>query len=92
MKREDVTFTMPSMMLRRCASSSVRLVTAHSASVTSFANVMKVSTSAPLMKKKVLKRRDEIDLVQKITKGQLKKKMVKSKSDLLHFYNFNVEC
>ena len=44
------------------------------------------------MKKKVLKRRDEIDLVQKITKGQLKKKMVKSKSDLLHFYNFNVEC
>ena len=84
--------SIPSMMLRRCACSSVRLVTAHSASATPFVSVMKVSTSAPLMRKRVLKRKDEIDLVQQITKGQLKKKMVKSKSDLLHFHNFTVEC
>ena len=79
---DDTVISMPSTMLR-CASSSVRLVTAQSASVTPFVNVMKVSTSAPLMRKKVMKRRDKIDLVQQITKGQLKKKMVKSKSALL---------
>ena len=62
--------------------SSVRFAKAHS--VTQCAcrvNAMTVSTSATLGKKKVLRRKDKIDLVETITKGQLKKKMTKSKSN-----------
>ena len=69
-------------MLRGCSMSSVRFAKAHS--VTQCAcrvNAMTVSTSATLGKKKVLRRKDKIDLVETITKGQLKKKMTKSKSN-----------
>ena len=74
-----MTVIMTATMLRGCALSSVRIATAHSATQCACANAMKVSTSANLQRKRIFTRKQTLDLVQTITKGQHKKKMVKSK-------------